>query len=565
MQSTKTTSSGMDRRAFLHGGGLAGMRALLGPGRPPAFETKSSSATAMAMRKRGRARSVRSAAPPLPPLEVIALNRMAFGPRPGDLEAFRSLGADDDARLKAYVEQQLAPDSIDDSDLEARLAGFTTLNKSLEQLWQDHMLPDDDDYQNHILPIWETAMATFLRAVYSRRQLVEVLADFWHNHFNVMGWAYRIAPVWVHYDRDVIRGHMLGNFREMLEAVATSPAMLYYLDNFINSRAGPNENYARELFELHTLGAENYLGVGRQRDVPGYDEGRPIGYVDDDVYEATRCFTGWRVNDSDWEEGVENTGTFLYYERWHDRFQKTVLGRFLPADQAPMKDGRDVLDALAEHPGTGRFIARKLCRRLIADDPPEEVVAKAAAVFTARKDAADQLKQVVRVILLSDAFRTTWGEKIKRPFESIMSMLRATNADFTPDSDFYWVFSLAGQSLFSWPAPNGYPDRREDWSATMSMLQRWRIMGALFEGWIDGVRIDVVSQTPAELRSANELADFWIDRILGRAMAAADRQQVVEFMAQGRNPDIALSTEQIEDRLPSMVSLICMSPDFQWR
>lgn len=520
-----------------------------------------------AMRNPNRHVPARPASPPLPPVAVIALNRMGFGPRPGDIESFQSLGSNDEARLEAYVEQQLHPTDIPDNDLETRLvaAGFTTLGKSLEQLWQDHMLAQDDDYNNHILPLWETIMATLLRMVYSRRQLFEVLVDFWHNHFHVMGWMYEGAPVWVHYDRDVIRQHALGNFRAFLEAVATSPAMLYYLDNFINSRAGPNENYARELFELHTLGAENYLGVRRQRDVPGYHEGQPIGYVDDDVYEATRCFTGWRVNDSDWEEGVRNNGTFLYYERWHDRFQKTVLGRFLPADQPPLKDGRDVLDALAAHPGTGRHIARKLCRRLIADDPPEEVVNQAAAVFTAQKDAPDQLTQVVRTILLSEAFRTTWGEKVKRPLETIVGFLRATAAEVTPRDSLLWAFYLLGQSPFAWPAPDGYPDRREDWTSTMSILQRWRVMGAFIEGWEDGVQIDILGQTPAGLRSAVALADYWIDRLLGRPMAPTDRQEIVAFMAQGRNPTFPLPADQIADRLPSMVGLIAMSPDFLWR
>ncbi|NOZ72892.1 MAG: DUF1800 domain-containing protein [Chloroflexi bacterium] len=551
------------RRTFLQSMGLGTIATLAAPSQllSPALAAP---APPLAMRARQPAFTRQLGPPTLPDIAVIALNRMAFGPRPGDFEAFQALGKTPAARLTAYVEQQLAPEDIDDQELATRLAAmnFVTLDKSLEQLWLDYVIPDNDD---RMLPLWETLAATFLKAVYSKRQLVEVLADFWHNHFNVWGWMYEVAPVFVHYDRDVIRRHMLGNFREMLEAVATSPAMLYYLDNFINSRAGPNENYARELFELHTLGAENYLGVARQRSVPGYDEGAPIGYVDDDVYEATRAFTGWRVNDNDWEEGVENTGTFLYYDRWHDRFQKTVLGRFLPADQEPMKDGRDVLDALAEHPGTGRFIARKLCRRLIADDPPEDIVQEAATVFTAQRHAPDQLSQVVRTILLSDAFKTTWGDKIKRPFEAIISTLRATDADFTPTRDFVWIFNLGGQGLFSWTAPDGYPDTKADWSTTMSILQRWRITNAMIEGWVEGVQIDPLPQTPDHLRTPSALADFWIERILHRPMAAADRQEVVDLIAQGRNPDFALSSEQIAERLPSMVGLILMSPDFQYR
>jgi uncharacterized protein (DUF1800 family) len=237
------------------------------------------------------------------------------------------------------------------------------------------------------------------------------------------------------------------------------------------------------VFELHTLGAENYLGVKRQSDVPVDPEGRPVGYVDDDVYEATRCFTGWTVANNDSGPGG-NTGLFLYRDDWHDRFQKTVLGRFIPADQSAMKDGRDVLDALAEHPGTARHVCRKLCRRLISDDPPEGLVQSAADLFLAQKEAADQLKQVVRHILRSTAFRSTWGEKIKRPFEAIVSALRATNADFTirlDDSDsnsFLWLYSNIGQDLFSWESPDGYPDVKEAGRAR----RRWSCAGGCATG-----------------------------------------------------------------------------------
>ena len=520
------------------------------------------------MRRPGKTPVRQEAAEPRPDLSVIALNRMAFGPRPGDLEAFQGLGATPQARLRAYVDQQLHPQDIDDGELDARIAaqGYVTLNKSLQQLWADHMLNDEEDYEVHILPAWETTAVTWQRALYSRRQLLETLTDFWHNHFNVYAWQWEIAPVFVHYDRDVIRAHALGNFREMLEAVATSPAMLYYLDNFINSRAGPNENYARELLELHTLGAENYLGVRDQRSVPGFDEGLPVGYVDEDIYEATRCFTGWRVNDSDWEEGVGNDGTFLYYDEWHDRFQKTFLGHHFPSDQAPMKDGRDVLDLLAAHPGTGRFIARKLCRRFIADHPPEDLVQEAAALFTAQKDAPDQIAQVLRLILLSDAFQQTWGQKVKRPFEFVVSALRALDADMTEMSDdFFWFYWQLGQPLFSRTTPDGYPDIQEDWLTTHGVLQRWRFIGGVLNDWVEGVTIDLLAQTPASLRTPTALADFWIQRLLGRAIPEDQRQVIVDFMAQGRNPRFDLPTDQIEDRLASMVQLILMSPAFQWR
>ena len=220
--------------------------------------------SAAAMRSPQRQLNLLAAAPPATPTpEVIALNRMAFGPRPGDLDALLALGGDSATRLQAYVEQQINPAAIDDSACDAILAaqGFTTLGKSRQQLWLDHVVKQNVTWDERMQPARETLHATFLRAVYSKRQLVEVLADFWHNHFNVYGWDSWSAGTWVYYDRDVVRGNLFGNFRQMLGAVAKSAAMLYYLDNVSNTSAGPNENYARELFELHGMGAENYFGV----------------------------------------------------------------------------------------------------------------------------------------------------------------------------------------------------------------------------------------------------------------------------------------------------------------
>ncbi len=507
---------------------------------------------------------------PTPPTAaVVALNRMGFGPRPGDIAAFNALGGTDQARLTAYVDQQLDPASIDDSVADAKIAaaGFTTLNKSLAQLWADHV-EAGPPWSERMRPFFETERMAFLRALHSKRQLVEVLADFWHNHFSLNGYEYWIGPVFVHWDRDVIRGNLFGNFRDMLEATATSPAMLYYLDNYTSSNAGPNENYSRELFELHGLGAENYLGVMRQVDVPVDGMGRPIGYVDDDVFEAVRCFTGWTF---DWD-----TGLFEYRADWHDHFQKTVLGRYMAPNQPALKDGKDVLDAIAEHPGTARHVSRKLCRRLISDNPPQAVVDQAAAVFEAQQTAPDQLAQVVRTILLSNEFLTTWGEKVKRPFEIAASALRAGNANFSfalteGDTDsFLWRYDQGGQPLFQWPAPNGYSDFREDWQAPNPRVAGWRLSNWLIDVTDDSdhFRLNLLGQTPAGFRTSNELADFWINRVLGYPMPAAERQEIVDFMAQGHNPDFDLpldSDDDTQDRLRSMVGLIFMSPAFLWR
>ena len=354
-----------------------------------------------------------------------------------------------------------------------------------------------------------------------------------------------------------------------------SASMLYYLDNYTSTNAGPNENFCRELFELLTLGSANYFGILPQSQIPTDDNGVPLGYVDADVFEAVRCFTGWSV-DNTTSGGGANNGDFLYRPETHDRFQKNVLGVFIPQDQPALKDGRDVLDALAAHPGTGRHIATKLCRRLLSDTPPQSLIDQAAALFTAQKDAPDQLAQVVRLILLSSEFQTTWGEKTKRPFEIAAAAMRAGQADFDMpigDGDtnsFMSRFNDAGQPIYRKASPDGFPDVREAWHSTTPRAICWRLVNWLIDVRDDSevFRLNVLATTPATARSATEIADFWIDRILQRPLPDGDRQDIIDFMAQGFNPDLALPIDtntSLQDRLRSMVGLIFMTPSFLFR
>lgn len=508
-----------------------------------------------------------------PSVATIALSRLAFGPRPGEIAAFEALGGDDTSRLTAYVDQQLNPAAIDDSDVDNRLAtsGFTTLGKSLTQLWADHEV---GDYEIRSRPLWETDRATFLRAIFSKRQLFEVLVDFWHNHFSVNGGQWELIPVMVHYDRDVIRGNALGNFRQMVEDVTRSTSMLFYLDNFLNSVDGPNENFARELLELHTLGADAYYGVIPQGSVPTDAQGNPLGFVDDDVFAATKCLTGWSVRHRWWDPDIGDTGEFIYIDEEHDHSAKTFLGVNFPASQAPMKDGLDLLDLIANHPATGRFIAAKLCRRLIGDGVPSSLINQVGAFFTSQAAAPDQIAQTVRMIVLSNEFRSTWGQKVKRPFEIITSTLRAMGTDFDVTFDSYyfdtfsWLFGQAGQYPFRWKPPNGYPDVSGAWLSASPRVQSWRVCNWFSDMDIDdqGTKLyDVMAQTPVGVRSASALADYWIDRILSRPMHEADRAEIVAFMAQGRNPnfDLPLDTDDdAQDRLRTMVGLLTLTPDF---
>ncbi len=580
-----------DRRRFLK---IAGLTSLASVPEGPASVLAAEPPSPPAMYVQGDLKPTAGALMEPPSLAVVAWNRMAFGPAPGDVAYFNSLGATDSARMVAFVDEQLDPDSIDDMAVELRLQdpAFRTLNKSLTQLWSEHYRANVD-WSERIRPVSETSFAAFNRAIYSKRQLVEVLADFWHNHFNVFGHETPTASVMVHYDRDVIRAHVLGNFRDMLEASAKSTAMLYYLDNYTSSDDGPNENYARELLELHTMGAENYMGVIQQWEVPQDAQGRPVAYVDGDVLEVARCFTGWTVSNGHWSDPTDlDTGEFLYRSYWHDRFQKYVLGEFIPADQEALRDGLEVLDRLAEHPGTARHVCRKLCRRLVADNPPDSLVESAAAVFHANWQEPDQIAQTVRHILLSPEFAGTMGEKIKRPFETIVSAFRACDADMTlhPDDGdsgtFRWLFQSTGQLPFSWVPPNGFPDTRLVWQGSTPLIMTWRIINWLLrlEDGPGKFKLDVLGATLAapefanpDERTALKLAEFWFERILGyppdynQVLAVAGLLDHSDSYSGnwGIDTPIDLTVDNWphywQSGLRSMVGLILMSPEFLQR
>lgn len=525
------------------------------------------------------------APPALPPIEAIALNRMAYGPRPGDLARVRSMG------LAAYVNEQLNPNDADDALFQQKLSAatlriqygstvedrpLTALSKSLDQLWPlgDFGIPNE--WAERVRPADEVRVETWLRAVYSKWQLREVLAEFWHNHFNVMAYSdARIAATWPFYDRAVIRQHCLGNFRAFLGAVARSIAMQYYLDN-VSSKDGPaNENYARELFELHTLGSGNYFNslYSRWREVPGALDGKPVGYIDQDVYEAARAFTGWTIENGAWNGrggNLPNTGNFTYYDPWHDNAQKRVLAVEFDPNRAQMADGEQVLDLLAFHPGTARHLCTKLCRRLVADNPPASLIDKAVATWTAKQRAGDQIKETVRTILLAPEFAAIWGQKVKRPFEQIASFLRATDASFMPNGNFFWRTEQTGYRLFSWPTPTGHPDNAAYWLGTNVMLNRWNLIFEMQANWLTVATFDLPGQTPAGA-TCRQIVDFWIARLLGRAVSPEIHTDLLDFMRQKNDPntvsgpDAAPRGNDVPDRINNLVTLICMLPDFQWR
>ena len=524
------------------------------------------------------------------PFAVRALNHLTAGATAASLAEFNALGSNDTARLTALVDQQLNPSAIDDSALDARLngAGYTTLNKSLTQLWADHRIVTTDSSA----PARETQRAALVRAVYSRRQLQEVMVDFWQNHFNVAITNSGAAPVYVHYNRDVIRANSLGNFRTMLEAVGQSTAMLYYLNNASNSRSGPNENYARELLELHTFGAENYLGFVSPFAVPPApeDPSYPIGFTDLDVYDAASAFTGWTVRDGRNGFPAENDGVFTYRQSMHDAGPKLLLGMYIFPEQPEMKDGRDIYDRLASHPRVAKFICKKLIRRFVSDRPDQSLIDSAAAVFRANWQNPDQLKLTLRHILLSNAFIHGWGQKNRRPFELMAAALRAGGSDWTikgasetRSNDFMSRLANTGHAPYDWAAPNGYPDVGVSWAGSNNMVTTWKMLSWLTEA-VDADTaltplLPILAQSRANVASwtANNLVDHWCNRLLGYIPVAARRQVLVSFLAQNGDPatyvitdtDTSATTDlkrhYNQQRLRSMVSMILMSPEFMSR
>lgn len=557
---------------------------------------------------------------PGPPSAVAWLNRATFGCTPADVAAFNALGADDATRWSEWIDRQLNL-LDDDSACNARVAGagFQSLNLSPGQLWSTYHA-DTANYYHRMLPIAEVECATLIRQTYSKHQLFETMVDFWHDHFSVFGWDYDGGTMFPAFDalfRDSAGGKgVFGNFKSLLIAVGQSASMMYMLDLYSSIAAGPNENYARELCELHTLGAANYAGVVEPDPNSGiYDiptvtaaDGNPIRaqYVDDDVYDATSALTGWTLSNSIWQtQGDPNPGEFEYVDSLHyNKVTTTFLNRYIGAN-THQSAGFDIYDWLSVHPGVATFIATKMCRRLVGDDPSPTLVANVAGVFLSNYQAPNQLKLTTQAILASSEFRNAWAQKMKRPGVALVNALRALGADFTPVPDLdnanaayhtnTWTttdavlsaLQSAGHRPFYWPAPNGYPDTQTAWSSSGAFGMTLRMLAQIVETTQDRVVssspyiADLQGQTLAQFpnladRSAANIAGFWCDRILGWRPANV-YDAAVDFLRQNAQPADALdlttdswdsghlSNHYTKSRLRSMVALILCSPEYLTR
>ena len=379
---------------------------------------------------------------------------------------------------------------------------------------------------------YDLLSAKLLRAVYSNRQLAEELDDFWFNHFNVYyekGADRFLIP---EYERDVIRPNVLGKFRDLLEATAKSPAMLFYLDNFQSVRAdiddnnknrkvkrGLNENYARELMELHTLGVNG-------------------GYTQHDVTEVARCFTGWTILEP------RKGGGFFYNDKLHDKGEKVVLGNVIPAGGG-MEDGEKVLDILAAHPSTARFISRGLAQRFVADNPPETLVNKMAQTFRASNG---DIREVMKAMLDSKEFwsQGAYRAKVKTPFEMVVSSVRALEGDVAAAFPLANQVGNLGEPLYRKQEPTGYANLNAEWVSSAALLNRMNFALQLAKNGVAGVKVDV-----ARFGNNPELV---AKKLLLRDASPQTRAAIQKAIVQEKQKSPAL-----------IAGLVLGSPDFQRR
>jgi uncharacterized protein (DUF1800 family) len=480
------------------------------------------------------------------------LGRLGFGARPGDVARVRAIGVDQ------WIARQLAPERIDDRAADSLLSSYEGLRVATSELVAAYVqgqqalrqrqrqaaqrgdsaarrLPraaamrEDPELQERLRQARRTVgdmqSAKLARAVVSERQLQEVMTDFWSNHFNVFAGKGQTRLFIPSYDRDVIRPNALGHFRELLGAVARSPAMLFYLDQWQSAadsahptlaavrrprlRArGLNENYARELLELHTLGVD-------------------AGYTQQDVIEVARAFTGWTMNPRQQAE-------FVFRPEIHDAGRKVVLGQVVPAGRG-LEDGEAVLDLLARDPRTARFIARKLAVRFVSDEPPPALVERAAAVFL-RTDG--DIREVVRTIVTSPEFfgRAAYRSKVKSPFELVASALRAIGAQPDTSMRSAQVVALLGQPIYGHQAPNGWPETGESWMNTGAILNRINFGLALAAGRLPNASVDHWSEAE-RLRAAPR--DAQVDAVIAAFLGGHASLDTRQILLDGENPLVA--------------------------
>ncbi len=460
------------------------------------------------------------------------LRRATYGPTAASVAEIRRLG------VAAWLERQLDPAAIADPDCDALLTRFPLIQLPIGEI-RSRVKAGTLRYG------WDTMLqlgfAATARAVWSERQLLEMMVDFWSNHLNVTNPS---ADVWdnrADYDRTVIRPHALGRFADMLKASARHPAMLTYLDNRFSTKAAPNENYGRELLELHTVG---------------------LGYTESDVRDAARLLTGLTV---DWD-----TGAYKYSLNAHATGPVEVLGfRHANATAAVGESAvLALLEYLALHPATAERIATKLCVRFVADSPPASLVTKLAKVYLDGKSA---IAPVLRALFTSAEFKASVGAKVRTPYEDIVATVRAVG--YGPDASgtagiesLYWLIGSLGHAPMSWAPPNGYPDVASAWTSPGGLLARWNAHLNIVAGYRPkefqrpaNLARELIGALPA---TYGALIDALARRLLGRTLPAAHTEALAGYFGQTSGTALKSTDSAVGWRLPQLVALMLNSPYF---
>jgi uncharacterized protein (DUF1800 family) len=478
---------------------------------------------------------------------------MTFGPRPGDIEVVRKMG------LQNWIQAQLHPETITESPtLEEKLKPFATLGMNLTQSMENNagvmMVIENDavrfvNTRGSVLSVMSPSQTPeghlkagkIYRTIYSNRQLEEVLVDFWFNHFNVT--ATKSRPFVADYEREAIRPFVLGQFKDLLFAAELHPAMMLYLDNVesiapeiaqpgpnmtvqLGKARGLNENFSRELMELHTLGVNG-------------------GYTQKDVEQAARTFTGWSLRQT-----AANTATkqpakveWLYYDWAHDPKDKVVLGQTIASEG--VYEVRRLLTILAEHPSTAHHISFRLAQRFVSDEPPQSLIDRMAKRFI---DTDGDLREVMTTLLTSDEFlaEDTWYRKLKSPLELAAGAVRALNGHVSATLGLEDWIARMGQPLYSKVEPTGYPNTGESWLNAATVLARMNFGTNLADGNVVGVDVDA-----SQWRGKDTAAIA--QGVLGRSPTAP----TLEALKSGQNGTAARGTSSF------IAGLSLGSPDFQ--
>ena len=514
------------------------------------------------------------------------LSRLTFGARPGDVARIRAMGVD------AFIATQLRPERIADTRLESWLSQFETLDLSYPDMQKAYPRPADAlqqlnaENRNSLSPqdsaefrriaegfrkvTTEVQSARIGRALITERQLDEVVTDFWLNHFSVFqGKGVNERFMLAEYENTVIRPRALGKFRDLLGAVARSPAMLFYLDNWQSAadsgrprtetprmaagrNRGLNENYGRELLELHTLGVDG-------------------GYTQQDVINVARALTGWtflpqRPNRREVARQLPEVGKFFFNAGVHDAGEKSVLGHRLRAGRG-IEDGEQVLDIIASHPATARHIATKLARRFVSDEPPDELIDRAAETFTRTKG---DIREVVRTIITSPQFFSSsdFRSKLKTPFEVVVSALRALDAAPDPSPRTAMVVSRLGQPIYGRQTPDGWPDVASEWMGTGAILNRINFGLAVGANRLPGAR---PTDWPGAERLVTADRTAQVDGVIANFLGGRVSPETREILISGRNPLQQGEATDGERPIPPLqglaqiVGLAIGSPEFQRR